>query len=132
MLKRMLNNFFTNTINIIIMKKFYSLFILFALVVSANAQQQEPVITLTYTADGTEHDLNFGSAVAEENIVSIDWGDGTIVEAAKLVGVFDNYDVLAKAVKGTPKGEGKVKIYATKPLNDFECTSNMNGTGAVS
>ena len=69
------------------MKKFYSLFILFALVVSANAQQQEPVITLTYTADGTEHELNFGSAVAEENIVSIDWGDGTIVEAAKLVGV---------------------------------------------
>ena len=130
-LKERLTTFFTNTINIIFMKKFYSLFILFALVVSANAQQQEPVITLTYTADGTEHELNFGSAVAEENIVSIDWGDGTIVEGAKLVGVYDSYDVLAKAVTGTPKGEGKVKIYATKPLNDFECTSNVKGTGVT-
>lgn len=130
-LKERLITFFTNTINIIFMKKFYSLFILFALVVSANAQQQEPVITLTYTADGTEHELDFGSAVAEENIVSIDWGDGTIVEAAKLVGVYDNYDVKAKAVTGTPKGEGKVKIYATKPLNDFECTSNVKGTGVT-
>lgn len=130
-LKERLTTFFTNTININFMKKFYSLFILFALVVSANAQQQEPVITLTYTVDGTKHELNFGSAVAEENIVSIDWGDGTIVEAAKLVGVFDNYKVEAEAVTGTPKGEGKVKIYATKPLNDFECTSKMNGTGVT-
>ena len=53
-LKERLTTFFTNTININFMKKFYSLFILFALVVSANAQQQEPVITLTYTVDGTE------------------------------------------------------------------------------
>lgn len=113
------------------MKKSLLFFLLASSCLGMSAQSATPVITVTYPADGTQHELNFGSAVAEENVVTIDWGDGNIVEGATLKGVYDDYNVTATTVTGTPVGTGVVKIYATQPLNDFECTSNMNGTGAT-
>lgn len=113
------------------MKKSLLLFFFAASCLCMSAQNATPIITVTYPVDGTPHELNFGSAVAEDNVVTIDWGDGKIVEGATLKGVYDDYNVTSTSVSGTPVGTGVVKIYATKPLNDFECTSNMNGTGAT-
>ena len=114
------------------MRKTLLISFLVGMSLNMHAQTSEPVITLTYTADGTEHTLSFGSAVAKENKVTIDWGDGKIVEGATLTGIYDDYNVQGTDVTGTPTGTGVVKIYATEPLNDFECTSNMNGTGVTS
>ena len=93
------------------------------------ANAQEPVITLTAEVDGAERTFQFGSAVEGENKISIDWGDGTIVEGATLSGIYDNWNVYATPVVGTPKGNGEIKIYATGDINYFEGVSKVDGPG---
>ena len=95
----------------------------------ANAQELTPVITLTAEVTDAERTFEFGSAVEGENKISIDWGDGTIVEGATLTGIYDGWEVDATAVTGTPKGNGEIKIYATDALNYFEGVSKVNGPG---
>ena len=98
-------------------------------IVALLANAQEPVITLTADVDGTERTFQFGSAVEGENKISIDWGDGTIVEGATLSGIYDDWNVYATPVVGTPKGNGEIKIYATGDINYFEGVSTVGGPG---
>ncbi len=88
---------------------------------------QEPVITLTAEVDGAERTFEFGSAVEGENKISIDWGDGTIVEGATITGVYDGWETTP--VTGTPKGNGEIKIYATGAICYFDCVSKVDGPG---
>ena len=95
----------------------------------ANAQELTPIITLTAEVDGTTvKEFQFGSAV-ENNKVSIDWGDGNIVEVTTLEEVCDDYYVSPTSIKGIPMGKGEIKIYSTGALNYFYCVSDMNGPG---
>lgn len=98
-------------------------------IVALFANAQTPVITLTVDVDGTERTFQFGSAIKGENKISIDWGDGNIVEGATLSGIWDDWDVYATPVTGTPKGNGEIKIYATGDLNYFEGVSKVDGPG---
>ena len=98
-------------------------------IVALFANAQEPVITLTAEVDGAERTFQFGSAVEGENKISIDWGDGTIVEGATLSGIYDDWNVYATPVVGTPKGNGEIKIYATGDINYFEGVSKVDGPG---
>lgn len=98
-------------------------------IVALLANAQEPVITLTADVDGAERTFQFGSAVEGENKISIDWGDGTIVEGATLSGIYDDWNVYATPVVGTPKGNGEIKIYATGDINYFEGVSTVGGPG---
>lgn len=111
------------------MRKIY-LLMSFALVsMFASAQETtptDPVITLTVeTVDDTEHTLGFGSSVAD-NKVSIDWGDGTIVEGAT-IGVYDGYSL--NELTGKAVGTGVIKVYATGEFSHFDCVSRVDGTG---
>lgn len=91
----------------------------------------EPVITLTAEVTDAERTFEFGSAIEGENKISIDWGDGTIVEGATLSGIYDGWDVPTTAVIGTPKGTGtgEIKIYATGGICYFDCVSKVDGPG---
>lgn len=89
-------------------------------------RKSEPVITLTAeVVEGTERTFEFASAVAGTK-VSIDWGDGNIVEAATLE-EFDGWN--QSEVKGIPVGKGEIKIYATDDLCYFSCVSRVDGPG---
>lgn len=89
-------------------------------------RKPEPVITLTAeVVEGTERTFEFASAVAGTK-VSIDWGDGNIVEAATLE-EFDGWN--QSEVKGIPVGKGEIKIYATGDLCYFDCVSKIDGPG---
>lgn len=89
-------------------------------------RKPEPVITLTAeVVEGTERTFEFASAVAGTK-VSIDWGDGNIVEAATLE-EFDGWN--QSEVKGIPVGKGEIKIYATDDLCYFSCVSRVDGPG---
>lgn len=89
-------------------------------------RKPEPVITLTAeVVEGTERTFEFASAVAGTK-VSIDWGDGNIVEAATLE-EFDGWN--QSEVKGIPVGKGEIKIYATGDLCYFSCVSRVDGPG---
>ena len=88
---------------------------------------QEPVITLTAEVVEAERTFEFGSAAEGENKISIDWGDGTIVEGATITGVYDGWETTP--VTGTPKGNGEIKIYATGAICYFDCVSKVDGPG---
>ena len=91
------------------------------------ANAQEPVITLTADVTDAERTFEFGSAVEGENKISIDWGDGNIVEGATITGVYDGWTTTL--VAGTPKGTGEIKIYATGGICYFDCVSTVGGPG---
>ena len=109
------------------MKK--TLLTLMSCMVALFASAQEPIITLTAEVTDAERTFEFGSAVAEENKISIDWGDGTVVEGATITGVYDGWDVPTTSVTGTPKGSGEIKIYATGAICYFDCVSKVDGPG---
>lgn len=89
-------------------------------------KKPDPTITLTAeVVEGTERTFEFASAVAGTK-VSIDWGDGNIVEAATLE-EFDGWN--QSEVKGIPVGKGEIKIYATDDLCYFSCVSRVDGPG---
>ena len=97
-----------------------------------NAIQEEEstagyVIALTAEVDGTERTFEFGSAIEGENKISIDWGDGNIVEGATIAAVYDGWTTTS--VTGTPKGSGEIKIYATGDVCYFDCVSKIDGPG---
>ena len=96
-------------------------------IVALFANAQEPVITLTAEVTDAERTFEFGSAVEGENKISIDWGDGTIVEGATITGVYDGWTTTL--VAGTPKGTGEIKIYATGGICYFDCVSTVGGPG---
>ena len=107
------------------MKK--TLLTLMSCMVAWFANAQEPVITLTAEVVEAERTFEFGSAVEGENKISIDWGDGTIVEGATITGVYDGWETTP--VTGTPKGNGEIKIYATGAICYFDCVSKVDGPG---
>ena len=107
------------------MKKTLLSFITCMVALFANAQ--EPVITLTAEVTDAERTFEFGSAIEGENKISIDWGDGTIVEGATITGVYDGWTTTP--VIGTPKGTGEIKIYATGGICYFDCVSTVGGPG---
>ena len=90
-------------------------------------RKPEPVITLTAeVVEGAERTFEFASTVAG-TVISIDWGNGEIVVADTLTEAYDGWN--QKEVKGTPVGNGEIKIYATDTLCHFNCVSNVNGPG---
>ena len=107
------------------MKK--TLLTLMSCMVAWFANAQEPVITLTAEVVEAERTFEFGSAAEGENKISIDWGDGTIVEGATITGVYDGWETTP--VTGTPKGNGEIKIYATGAICYFDCVSKVDGPG---
>lgn len=94
----------------------------------ANAQNTpEPCITFTAETGDYVRALEFGNAVEGENVISIDWGDGNIVEAVKITGIYDGWTTTK--VEGKMLGAGEVKIYTTQPICYFDCVSNIDGPG---
>ena len=93
-----------------------------------STEPQTPIITLTVEAEsiGKERTFEFGSGVAD-NKISIDWGDGTIVDGATIAGVYDGWTTTP--VTGKPVGSGEIKIYATGAVTYFDCVSKVDGPG---
>ena len=80
---------------------------------------QTPQVTLTYEDDPyTLRTIVVGSSDNSSNVVSVDWGNGTIVPSAK-------NDTLRGVVTGP------VKIYSVQALTALTATSNPRGTGLV-
>lgn len=92
----------------------------------ALTRKPAPTIALTAELDSIERTFEFASPVAGTKI-SIDWGDGNIVEAVTLTDAFDGWNEVE--VKGSPVGRGNVKIYASDTLCYFDCVSVVNGAG---
>lgn len=90
-------------------------------------RKPDPVITLTAEVTEATREFLFGSAVEGENKISIDWGDGTIVEGATITDVYDGWTTTS--VTGTPKGNGEIKIYATGAICYFDCVSKVGEPG---
>ncbi len=98
-----------------------------AKVVRYSADPIPTIITLTAeVVEGTERKFEFASTVAGTK-VSIDWGDGNVVEAITLTEAYDGW--YATPVTGTPVGLGEIKIYALGDLCYFDCVSNIDGPG---
>ena len=94
----------------------------------ANAQNTpEPCITFTAETGDYVRALEFGNAVEGENVISIDWGDGNIVEAVRITGIYDGWTTTK--VEGKMLGAGEVKIYTTQPICYFDCVSRIDGPG---
>ena len=93
-----------------------------------STEPQTPIITLTADVDGAARNFEFGSGVAD-NKISIDWGNGTIVEEATIAGVYDGWEVPVTVISGTPVGSGEIKIYATGAVTYFDCVSKVDGPG---
>ena len=93
-----------------------------------STEPQTPIITLTADVDGAARNFEFGSGVAD-NKISIDWGNGTIVEEATIAGVYDGWEVPVTEISGTPIGSGEIKIYATGAVTYFDCVSKVDGPG---
>lgn len=93
-----------------------------------STEPQTPIITLTADVDGAIRTFEFGSGVAD-NKISIDWGNGTIVEEATIAGVYDGWEVPVTVISGTPVGSGEIKIYATGAVTYFDCVSKVDGPG---
>lgn len=93
-----------------------------------STEPQTPIITLTADVDGAARNFEFGSGVAD-NKISIDWGDGTIVEEATIAGVYDGWEVPVTVISGKPVGSGEIKIYATGAVTYFDCVSKVDGPG---
>ena len=93
-----------------------------------STEPQTPIITLTADVDGAARNFEFGSGVAD-NKISIDWGDGTIVEEATIAGVYDGWEVPVTVISDKPVGSGEIKIYATGAVTYFDCVSKVDGPG---
>ena len=104
------------------MKKYLSLF-LFALLGLAAQAQTAPSITLTVGVDGNERTLIFAATEAGHKF-QIDWGDGNLVETEEIVVNTDGWTWTE--VKGTPVGEGNIKIYG-EGIDYFDCSSRVDG-----
>ena len=104
----------------------YVMKVAYGTVTGGSTETQTPLITLTAEVSGAARTFEFGSGVAD-NKISIDWGDGNIVDGATIAGVFDGYTTTP--VTGTPVGSGEIKIYATGAVTYFYCVSNVNGPG---
>ncbi len=93
------------------MKRISTLFGAFACAIAMQAQTT-PAITFTAEIDGKARTIEL--ATAEASKISIDWGDGTLVE----YNVTD-YDIdWPTKITGTIVGDGTVKIYGTD-FTDF-------------
>lgn len=106
-------------------KSLLTMFVLSPILAMAQSAP-EPCITFTAETSNAVRALEFGSA-EEENVISIDWGDGNIVEAAKITGIYDGY--ITTKVEGMVLNSGEVKIYSTKPICYFDCVSRVDGPG---
>ena len=93
---------------------------------TGGTEAQTPLITLTAEVDGAARTFEFGSGVAD-NKISVDWGDGNIVDGATIAGVFDGWTTTP--VTGTPVGGGEIKIYATGAVTYFDCVSTVGSEG---
>ncbi|MCF0236719.1 MAG: hypothetical protein HUK09_08575, partial [Bacteroidaceae bacterium] len=99
------------------MKK--TLLLTLGLMATLISNAQTPQVTLTYEDDPyTLRTIVVGSSDNSSNVVSVDWGNGTIVPSAK-------NDTLRGVVTGP------VKIYSVQALTALTATSNPRGTGLV-
>ena len=106
----------------------YVMKVAYGTITGGSTETQTPLITLTAEVDGAARTFEFGSGVAD-NKISIDWGDGNIVDGATIAGVYDGWEVPVTVISGTPVGGGEIKIYATGAVTYFDCVSNVNGPG---
>ena len=90
----------------------YVMKVAYGTISGGSTETQTPLITLTVEAEaiGKARTFEFGSGVAD-NKISIDWGDGNIVDGATIAGVYDGWTTTQ--VTGKPVGSGEIKIYAT-------------------
>ena len=95
-----------------------------------NAQEQEPMLTLTAEAGGP-FDVEVYCASAEQTI-SVDWGDGQLQTYPNIAYITDPDAWVGTKIEGTIKGEGLVKFYGTaSELVTFESISSANGGAKV-
>ena len=104
----------------------YVMKVAYGTISGGSTETQTPLITLTADVSGAARKFEFGSGVAD-NKISIDWGDGNIVDGATITGVFDGWTTTP--VTGTPVGGGEIKIYATGAVTYFGCISTVGSTG---
>ena len=104
----------------------YVMKVAYGTITGGSTETQTPLITLTAEVDGAARTFEFGSGVAD-NKISIDWGDGNIVDGATIADVFDGWTTTP--VTGTPVGSGEIKIYATGAVTYFDCISKVDGPG---
>lgn len=108
------------------MKRFLLVSFVLSLGLCGHAQEV-PQITLTAEVDGQSRTFELGNASRELNEVTIDWGDGNVVEGVTLTAIYDGYN--ATQLTGTPVGEGHIRIFATGGLSYFDCVSKVSGSG---
>ena len=108
----------------------YVMKVAYGTISGGSTEPQTPIITLTVEAEAIEKErtFEFGSGVAD-NKISIDWGDGNIVEEATIAGVYDGWEVPVTKISGKPVGSGEIKIYATGAVTYFDCVSKVDGPG---
>lgn len=106
----------------------YVMKVAYGTISGGSTEPQTPIITLTADVDGAARNFEFGSGVAD-NKISIDWGNGNIVEEATIAGVYDGWEVPVTVISGTPVGSGEIKIYATGAVTYFDCVSKVDGPG---
>lgn len=104
----------------------YVMKVAYGTISGGSTEPQTPIITLTADVSGAARTFEFGSGVAD-NKISIDWGDGNIVDGATIADVFDGWTTTP--VTGTPVGSGEIKIYATGAVTYFDCISKVDGPG---
>lgn len=104
----------------------YVMKVAYGTISGGSTEPQTPIITLTAEVDGAARNFEFGSGVAD-NKISIDWGDGNIVEATTIANVFDGWTTTQ--VTDTLVGAGEIKIYATGAVTYFDCVSKVDGPG---
>ncbi len=83
-----------------------------------NVTIQNPSITFTADVDGSERTIEL--ATAEVSQVSVDWGDGILVDYPTIV--YDSWSDMS--VTGVVKGDGNVKIYGDG-ITYFSATSQV-------
>ena len=106
----------------------YVMKVAYGTISGGSTETQTPIITLTADVDGAARNFEFGSGVAD-NKISIDWGNGNIVEEATIAGVYDGWEVPVTVISGKPVGSGEIKIYATGAVTYFDCVSKVDGPG---
>ena len=106
----------------------YVMKVAYGTISGGSTEPQTPIITLTAEVDGAARNFEFGSGVAD-NKISIDWGDGTIVDGATIAGVYDGWEVPGTVISDKPVGSGEIKIYATGAVTYFDCVSKVDGPG---
>lgn len=98
------------------------LFLAYVLLPLSLFAQGTPAITLAVEVDGKPRDFSF-IVKTEGQKLSIDWGDGTLVETDVIA---SNIAGGSTTVTGTPVGEGNVKIYGEGILY-FSSISKVDG-----